>query len=188
MASDMAMQPTHPLQLKGTHDPLTATVKLPVDSTPMNEFLDELSADFIEASKYQDFLEGTLGAIQYLVKQHLPKFKASEERIVLKNELAAMRVTEETVINGFRDFLADGGVRVTLTKDEKTNNIAFLIEPISYLMTLRNKHNPEELKKLFLLKSNSDTSDHVLCLDFKRNSETGLYFIKNIQIREKESP
>lgn len=179
------MQQSHPVRLKRSHDPLTDK---PVDSTPMNELLDELSADFIETSKYQDFPEGTLGAIQYLSKQHLSKLKASEGRIILKNELAAMRVAEEKVINGFRNFLADGGVRVTLTKEEKTNNIAFLIEPISYLMTLRNTHNPEELKKLFLLKSNSDTSDHILCLDFKRNSATGLYFIKNIQIRGKEIP
>ena len=186
IAFDMAMQ-GYPVQHKGAHVPLTAKVKLPVDGSTMNELLDELSAEFIETSKYQDFPEGTLGAIQYLSKQHLSKLKASEGRGVLKNELVSMRMAEETIIKGFRVFVADGGVRITLTQEEKINNIDFLIEPISYLITLRNKHNPEELKKLNLLKSKSDTSSHILSLDFKRNSETGIYFIKNIQIREKET-
>lgn len=187
IAFDMAMQRSHQVQHKGAHDSLTAKVKLPVDGSTMNELLDELSAEFIETSKYQDFPEGTLGAIQYLSKQHLSKLKASEGRGVWENERISMRMAEETIIKGFRVFVADGGVRVTLTKEEKSKNIDFLIEPISYLITLRNKHNPEELKKLNLLKSKNDTSSHILSLDFKRNSETGIYFIKNIQIREKET-
>lgn len=150
-------------------------------------FLDELSAELIENSKYQDFPEGTLGAIQYLSKQHLSKLKGNIDKDALQNEITSMRAAEDAIIKGCRDFLSDGGIRITLTKKEKTENLSFLIEPISYLYALRNKYNPEELKKLEVLKNKKNTPEYLLSIDFKQNPKTQTYFIRNIQIREKES-
>ncbi|MDD5197320.1 MAG: hypothetical protein PHN60_00480 [Candidatus Gracilibacteria bacterium] len=145
-------------------------------------FLEELSAELIETSKYQDFPEGTLGAIQYLSRQQLSKLDTTVRKGILENEFATICEAEDTIINGFRNFLPDGGVRITLTKKEKTENIDFLIKPISYLFTLRNKHNPTELKKLDILQNKKDTPEYILSLDFKQNPKIKTYFIKNIQI------
>ncbi|NCP76784.1 hypothetical protein GW819_03270 [Candidatus Gracilibacteria bacterium] len=151
-------------------------------------FLDELSADLIETSEYKDYPEGTLGAIQYLSKQNLSKLQSGVEKNILENEIIAIQKAEKKIIKGFENFLPKGGVRITLTKEEKTKNIDFLIEPISYLFTLRNKYNPEELKKLDILQSSEDTPEYILSLDFKKNIKTEIYFIKNIQILKKEIP
>lgn len=145
-------------------------------------FIDELSAQLIETSQYDEYPEGTLGAIQYLSKQDLSKLQSSVRKHALETELISMKVAEDRIITGFRDFLEDGGVEITLTKQEKTENIGFLIEPIRYIFSLRNKKNPSELKKLDILKSNKDTSDYILSLGFKQNPKTKTYFIKNIQI------
>ncbi|MDD5377334.1 MAG: hypothetical protein PHH16_04445 [Candidatus Gracilibacteria bacterium] len=153
---------------------------------PPEIFLDELSANLIETSKYQDFPEGTLGAIQYLSKQHLSKLKGTIEKDLLQNEIASMRAAEDAIIKGFANFLSDGGVRIVLTKKEKMENIDFLIEPISYLYILRNKYNPEELKKLDVLQSKKDTPEYILSIDFKKNPETQAYFIRNIHIHNKQ--
>ena len=151
-------------------------------------FLDELSADLIETSEYQNYPEGTIGAIQYLSRQYLSRLQTGVEKNILENEIIAIKKAENTIIQGFDNFLSKGGVRITLTKQEKTENIDFLIEPISYLFALRNKYNPEELKKLDILQSKEDTSNYTLSIDFKRNTKTETYFIKNIQILKKKIP
>lgn len=145
-------------------------------------FAGELSAQLIESSQYNEYPEGTLGAIEYLSKQDLSKLKTNIGKSVLERELEIMRWAEDTIINGFRDFLSDGGVRITLTQEEKTKNISFLIEPISYLFALRNKHNPTELRKLDILQNKKNTPGYILSLDFKQNPKIKTYFIKNIQI------
>lgn len=153
---------------------------------PPESFLHELSAQLIETSQYKEYPEGTLGAIQYLSRQDLSKLQSSVSKHALETEFISMKVAEDKIIAGFRDFLEDGGVGITLTKQEKTENIGFLIEPISYIFSLRNRKNPSELEKLDILKSKKDTSDYMLSIEFKRNPETGAYFIKNIQIRKIE--
>lgn len=97
-----------------------------------------------------------------------------------------MRIAEATIVKGFVNFLKKGA-DITLTKEEKTENINLFIEPISYLFALRNKYNPEELKKLNILQSKKDTPGYILSIDFKKNPETKAYFIRNIQIRKRES-
>lgn len=184
-ASDMAMQRSHQTELKGADAPLPIDVQLPADRPATNELLlAELTAGLIETSKYQDFPEGITGAILYLSKPRFSKFATSSGSIALEDELASMRRAEAKIVRGFRVFLPKGDVRVTLTKEEKTDNIGFLIEPICYLLALRNEHIPDELKKIALLKDKEDTSDHTLSISFKQNNETGLYFIQNIQILE----
>lgn len=151
-------------------------------------FLNELAAELIETSQYQEYSEGTIGAIQYLSEQNLLKLRTYTMKNSLKEEIRKAKEDEKTIIVGFSNFLKEWGVDATLSREEKTKNIDFLIEPISNFFRLRNQHNPEELKKLDILRSKKDTSDYILSIKFKQNAKTWEYFIRNIQIfKEKTS-
>ena len=54
-------------------------------------FAGELSAQLIESSQYNEYPEGTLGAIEYLSKQDLSKLKTNIGKSVLERELEIMR-------------------------------------------------------------------------------------------------
>lgn len=154
----------------------------------MDEFLHELSAELIETSPYEGYSEGTIGAIRYLSEQNLLKLRTDTKKNSLKDELIKAKEYEKIIVVGFSNFLKDWGADITLSKEEKTKNIDFLIEPISNFFRLRNKYNPEELKKLDILRSKKDTSNYILSIKFKQNSKPWEYFIRNIQILRKKTP
>lgn len=151
-------------------------------------FINELSAELIETSPYEGYSEGTIGAIQYLSEQNLLKLWTDVRKNSLKDEIIKAKQYEKIIISGFLNFLKDWGADITLSKEEKTKNIDFLIEPISYILRLRNKYNPEELKKLDILQDGKDTSDYILSIKFKQNSKTWEWLIRNIQIFKKKTP
>ncbi len=70
-------------------------------------FLNELAAELIETSQYQEYSEGTIGAIQYLSEQNLLKLRTYTMKNSLKEEIRKAKEDEKTIIVGFSNFLKE---------------------------------------------------------------------------------
>lgn len=155
-------------------------------SLETDNFSDELIADFIETGNFHG-PKGLSWAIEYITKKDLSELRTKSEKNALSTDLQRVTAAERFILEGFSAFLSSRGVKIILTEYEKTKNIRPFIPDIAMLFRLRNRRNPEELRKLEILQSLTDTSEYSLVLHFWVRKDTSEFFIQSIRIEKTHS-
>ncbi len=91
---------------------------------------------------------------------------------------------ERSLLGALADYLETGSATVPLSKEGKATLKPYLAE-IKLLLSLRNRSNPEELKKLPLLGAKSKSADTDLVFLFRKTSE-GRFVIRGIRFQKRE--
>lgn len=111
--------------------------------------------------------------------------KSTSDKEALSLELLNAAAAERSLLEALSDYLESGSATVPLNREGKTTLKPYFAE-IRLLFTLRNRSNPEELKKLSLLSARAKSADTDLVFLFRRTSE-GRMVIRGIQFRKRET-
>lgn len=100
-------------------------------------------------------------------------------------EMLNAAAAERSLLGALSDYLESGSATVPLNVQGKATLKPYLAD-IKLLFSLRNRSNPEELKKLSMLGAKAKSADTDLVFLFRKTTE-GRFVIRGIRFQKRET-